>query len=52
MATPNIKKGNVSIIDMETWEVAVDAIEGTGERLTHCFIREDAEIYYRVEESP
>jgi hypothetical protein len=36
--------------DMENWEVAVDSIEGTGERLTHCFIREKTEVFYRVEE--
>lgn len=36
--------------DMENWELALDAIEGTGERLTHCFIRVETEVYYRVEE--
>ncbi|MEZ5328110.1 MAG: hypothetical protein R3F19_23960 [Verrucomicrobiales bacterium] len=37
--------------DMETWEVAIDAIQGTGERMTHFFIREARESYYRVLES-
>ncbi len=41
-----------SSMDMETWEIAVDAIRGTGERMTHCFIREETEIFYRVEEMP
>lgn len=36
--------------DMENWEVSIDNIEGTGERLTYCFIREETETYYRVEE--
>ena len=38
--------------DMEKWELAVDSIEGTGERLTQCFIREETEVFYRVEEAP
>ena len=36
--------------DMETWEVAIDDIAGTGDRLTQCFIREETEVFYRVEE--
>ena len=40
-----------SSTDLESWTVTVDAIQGTGERLTHFFVREDTRIYYRVEES-
>ncbi len=36
--------------DMENWEVVVDNVAGTGERLTHCFIREETEVFYQVEE--
>ncbi len=39
-------------MDMENWELAVNNIEGTGERLTHCFIREETEVFYRVEVAP
>ena len=38
--------------DMKNWEVAVANIEGTGERLTQCFLRGETEIFYRVEEAP
>ena len=41
-----------SSINMENWELAVDAIEGTGERLMQCFVREENEVFYRVEETP
>ncbi len=38
--------------DMNNWEVAVENIDGTGGRLTQCFIREKTETFYRVEEMP
>ena len=40
-----------SSTDLGNWTVAVEAIEGTGERLTRCFIRQESKIYYRVKES-
>ena len=40
-----------SSTDLGNWTVAIDAIEGTGERLTRCFIRQESKIYYRVKES-
>ena len=39
-----------SSIDLENWALAVDSIEGTGERLTQFFKRTQVETYYRVEE--
>ena len=41
-----------SSTDLQTWTVAVDAIVGTGERLTHFFARSDTDTFYRVEETP
>ena len=41
-----------SSTDMQTWTMAVDAIEGTGERLTHFFTRSAPATFYRVEETP
>ena len=38
--------------DMETWEVAIDNITGTGERMIQCFLRGETEVFYRVAESP
>ncbi len=38
--------------DMNHWEVAIESIEGTGERLMHCFVREETEVFYRVEPLP
>ena len=38
--------------DMADWSVAIDGIEGTGERMMQCFIREQTEVFYRVEEMP
>ena len=35
---------------MTTWEVVVDSIEGTVEGMMQCFIREETEVFYRVEE--
>ncbi len=35
--------------DKETWEVAIDAIQGTGERMMQAFVREETEVFYRVE---
>jgi hypothetical protein len=32
-------------------QAVVDAIAGTGERLMHCFIRQETEVFFRVEES-
>ncbi len=34
--------------DMETWELAIDNIQGTGERMLQPFLREDTEVFYRV----
>ena len=41
-----------SSVDMETWDLAIDHIAGTGERMMQCFLREDTEEFYRVEEMP
>ncbi len=35
--------------DMETWTLALDDIAGNGERLTYCFVRQEREVFYRVE---
>ena len=39
-----------SSLDMESWKVEAEGIEGNGERLTHFFLRAGKESYYRVRE--
>ncbi len=36
--------------DLENWDLTEDNIQGTGQRLTHSFIRADTKVFYRVEE--
>ncbi|MEZ5328117.1 MAG: hypothetical protein R3F19_23995 [Verrucomicrobiales bacterium] len=37
--------------DLENWTTEAEGVEGTGELMTHFFIREAREMYYRVLES-